>query len=88
MIFFGKINILEYGIIGMIESRCFGFCCNLWNIDYIIGGFFGGVVGVVVFGIVLMVYGGDGFGFICILVVCCGFVGLKFICGCVFVGFY
>lgn len=86
MMIFGKINILEFGLIFFIELEFFGFICNFWNIDYMVGGSFGGSVVVIVVGIVLLVIVSDGGGFICMLVFCCGLFGLKFFCGCLSLG--
>lgn len=55
--------------------------------EYFFGGLSGGVVVVVVVGIVLIVYVSDGGGLVCFLVFVCGLFGLKFFCGCIFVGF-
>lgn len=73
----GKINILEFGLLVMMEFRVFGVIYNFWNLLKMFGGFSGGFVVVVVVGIVFIVLVGDGGGFICILVFCCGFFGFK-----------
>lgn len=74
----GKSMLLEFGFNVSIEFVYGDFVCNFWNINYLIGVFLGGLVVLVVVGVVLVVYVNDGGGFICILVVCCGLVGLKF----------
>lgn len=64
----------------------YGLVCNFWNLEYLLGGFSGGVVVVVVSGIVFIVGVSDGGGFIWIFVFFSGLIGLKFSCGFMFVG--
>lgn len=85
-VIFGWMMMFEFGFNVMMELLLYGLICNLWNFVYSVGGLSGGLVVVVVVGIVLVVYVNDGGGLICVLVVVCGFVGLKLLCGCMLVG--
>lgn len=89
-VLFGRINVLEFvsgNCLGVLENEVFGDICNFWNFVYMLMGFSGGSVVVVVVGIVLVVYGNDGGGLIWLFVNVNGLVGFKVLCGCISFGF-
>lgn len=44
----GKINMDEFVMGLLMENFVYGFICNLWNFDWVFGGFGGGSVVVLV----------------------------------------
>lgn len=80
----GKFVMYEFVIGGLLFDLFFLFVCNLWNIDYYLGGLLLGVGVVVVVGLVLFVIGMDMVGLVCNLVSVCGIVGFKLICSVLF----
>ena len=77
LIFTGKTNTCEYGLMTTTEPKFFGPCRNPWNTDKITGGSSGGSAAAVASDIVPMAYGNDGGGSIRIPASCCGVFGLK-----------
>lgn len=80
----GCINMSEFVFLGFGLNLYFGNLCLLYYCDvlgdvWILGGLLLGVVVLVVDGMVVVVFGIDIGGLICILVVLCGFMGFKLI---------
>lgn len=83
----GMMNLLEFGILLMIELCYIGVMCNSWDLERTLGGSFGGLVVAVVSGMLVIAHGNDGGGLLRTLVVCMGLVGFKVSRGCVSCGF-
>lgn len=77
LVFAGKTNTPELGIMGVTEPRWRGPTRNPWNLAYTPGGSSGGSAAAVAAGIVPAAHGGDGGGSIRIPASCCGLFGLK-----------
>lgn len=77
LIFTGKTNTCEFGMMTTTEPKLFGPCRNPWDTDKMTGGSSGGSAAAVASGIVPMDYGNDGGGSIRIPASCCGVFGLK-----------
>ena len=77
LVFFGKTNTPEFGLMGTTEPKAFGRCRNPWNLDHSSGGSSGGSAAAISAGIVPMASAGDGGGSIRIPAACCGLFGLK-----------
>lgn len=84
VLFSGMFNMDVYVYGFIIENSYYGVMCNLYDLLWIVGGFFGGLVVVVVVGLVYFSFGSDINGLICVFVLLCGIFGLKFIFGCFF----
>lgn len=80
----GKVNLDEFVMGLLMENFVFKMIKNLWDLIWVLGGFFGGFVVVVVVGDVLGVLGFDIGGLIWIFVFFIGMVGMKLIYGWVF----
>ncbi len=77
LVFFGKTNTPELGLMGVTEPAAFGPARNPWNLDHTPGGSSGGSAAAIAAGILPMASGGDGGGSIRIPAACCGLFGLK-----------
>ncbi len=77
LIFLGKTNVPEFGLVPTTESKLYGPAHNPWNLDHSTGGSSGGSAAAVAAGIVPLAHANDGGGSIRIPASCCGLVGLK-----------
>ena len=77
VVFLGKTNCPEFGIMGITEPELYGPSRNPWNTDHTPGGSSGGTAAAVAAGIVPVGHAGDGGGSIRIPAAYCGLFGLK-----------
>ncbi len=77
LVFAGRTNTPELGIMGVTEPRWRGPTRNPWDLSRTPGGSSGGSAAAVAAGIVPAAHGGDGGGSIRIPASCCGLFGLK-----------
>jgi amidase len=77
LVFVGKTNTPEFGILGTTEPDLFGPARNPWDPQRSTGGSSGGSAAAVAAGLVPMAHANDGAGSIRIPSSCCGVFGLK-----------
>lgn len=77
VVFLGKTNCPEFGIMGITEPELHGPTRNPWNAEHTPGGSSGGSAAAVAAGIVPVGHAGDGGGSIRIPAAYCGLFGLK-----------
>jgi Asp-tRNA(Asn)/Glu-tRNA(Gln) amidotransferase A subunit family amidase len=77
LVFLGRTNVPELGILPATESQAYGPARNPWNTGHSTGGSSGGSAAAVASGMVPVAHGNDGGGSIRIPASECGLVGLK-----------
>ena len=77
LVFFGKTNVPEFGLLPTTEGKLYGPAHNPWNLGCSTGGSSGGSAAAVAAGILPLAHANDGGGSIRIPASCCGLVGLK-----------
>ncbi|HWY16634.1 MAG TPA: amidase family protein [Rhizomicrobium sp.] len=77
LIFLGKTNVPEFGLLPLTESKLYGPARNPFALDRSTGGSSGGSAAAVAAGVVPLAHANDGGGSIRIPASCCGLVGLK-----------
>jgi amidase len=77
LIFLGKTNAPEFGLVPYTEPELFGPSYNPWDVGRNTGGSSGGAAAAVAARVVPMAHGNDGGGSIRIPASCCGLFGLK-----------
>ena len=77
LVFLGKTNMSEFGLMPVSEPDLFGPALNPWNLNHTPGGSSGGAAAAVASGMVPVAHAVDGGGSTRIPASCCGLFGLK-----------